>query len=215
MTEEEKKVYYDEFGEPVKDELVSKVELDKIREEAETKEKELTDKKDEELKDIKEKLLKLENKDFNFKKLRDMTKEDQEKLTTREVELLKRQESLEENQTNFIKSQKDSWMSEAIKQYTGGDEEKEKKIKYQVSRLNDDATTKEDIINKVKDAVGLAGLNNPGQSNPITEANAYYGSINNAKPRTDNFAESDRGEEAARKLGLGFIKAKDAKRKEE
>jgi chromosome segregation ATPase len=153
---------------------------------------------DKELAETKEKLTKLENKDFNFKKMRDMTQAEIEKLSAKEIELMKRQENLEEQQTTFKQQVVQSHMNDALAVLAGEDEEVRKKIMHNYERINDDATTKEDIFRKMKDAYRLT-TDRSVSMNPLSAA---MGVVGNAPAKGDNKVWSDDLKELGSKMGL-------------
>ncbi len=168
--------YYDSDGNPVEN-VLSADEANKI---AEDKSKTFQ----EELSKTKEQLSKLENKDFNFKKLRDMTKEEREGINAKEMELLKRQEAIEEQQANFTKQQKEtrekelgSYKEEYLDKFAGGDEEMKKKVLFHFNRLADEAITRSDIEKKMGDAWVLATGGRHVGVNPILNAMAKDGYV--------------------------------------
>jgi uncharacterized protein YdaT len=168
--------YYDADGNPVEN-VLSADEANKI---AEDKSKTFQ----EELSKTKEQLAKFENKDFNFKKLRDMSKEEREALNAKEMELLKRQEAIEEQQVNFTKQQKEtrekelsSYKEEYLEKFAGNDEEMKKKVLFHFNRLADEAITRSDIEKKMGDAWVLATGGRSSAINPVLNAMAKDGYI--------------------------------------
>jgi chromosome segregation ATPase len=110
----------------------------------------------EELKQTKESLSRLSNKDMNFKKLRDMTEAEKEKLTATEMELKKRQESLEEEQRTWKEQVIESHKNDSLAVLAGDDEDLRKIILLNYDRIKDDATTKEQVAKKMKEAYLLS-----------------------------------------------------------
>lgn len=159
---------------------------------------EAADAKARELAETKERLAKLENKDMNFKKLRDMTDAEREKLTMTELELKKRQESLEEEQTSFKQQVMKSHMDDALAVLAGEDEEVRKKIMHNYERIKDDATTKDEIFRKMKDAYKLTN----DRSASINPLNVAMGVVGNAPPKAKEGAWSDDLKELGSKFGL-------------
>lgn len=134
--------------------------------------KELIAQKEKELESTKEKLTKLENKDFNFRKLEDMTQEQQNKLSDNEKALMKKQEELEENQTKFAETIEESNKKEALAVLAGNDEKLRKKVLYNYNRIKGEAITKEDINKKMRDAFNMLGQTD-NAINPINQAVNY------------------------------------------
>ena len=134
---------YNEDGEKV--EALSKEEYEAKVEGFETEKKEM-----------KEKLEKLEVKDFNFKALRDGSKEERDKLLSelsdKDKQIILLQEKTDKKIDDFKDSVVGGYKTDAIREASGGDEELEKKIKLNFARIAGEEDTKEQIIEKVKDA---------------------------------------------------------------
>lgn len=152
---------------------------------------------EQELNDTKEKLAKLSNKDFNFRRLEEMTEAERAKLSATEIELKKRQEALEEQQSSFTKQVIESHKTDALAVLAGDDEELRKKITLNFERIKDDATTKEEIFKKMKDAYKLT--NEATNFNPIASAMGHIG----VPPRKENNKPvSDDLKDLAAKMGI-------------
>lgn len=151
-----------------------------------------------ELNETKEKLTKLENKDLNFKKLRDMTETEREKLTVTELELKKRQEVLEEQTQSFRQQVVQSHMDDALAVLAGDDDETRKKILLNYDRIKDEATTKDEVFKKMKDAYKLTKEG----SNARNPLGAAMGSVGNAPTRKEDKTMSDELKELASKMGI-------------
>lgn len=156
---------YDEEGNLVEGAMTPE-EAKKLQEEKEAATKEVTE--------IKDKLSKLENKDFNFKKLREMNEKEKEKLTAQEMELLQRQEKLEEDQKSFVQSQISSYKNDALAVVAGDNEELRKKILFHYNRIKDEAVSREDVFKKIREAATLAREENK-ILNPINSAMNFQG----------------------------------------
>lgn len=180
----------------------------------------LTDKlaeKNAELAESHKKLAGLENKDFNFKHLRDMNAEEKAKLTAQELELRQRQEKVEEetkklreNQEQFTKSTVEEYRDDAITMAVGEDEEVKKKVLYHYDRIKDEARTKTEIRKKVQDAVKLARDDSAG--NPMFRANPNLGG--EAPPRRGKgFGDTAEGKAFAKSLGMTWAQDKPADKK--
>jgi len=126
----------------------------------------------EELNNTKNELSKLQNKDFNFKKLRDLTEEQRSKLSDYERTLMEQQEKQQEELEQQKKMVVDSWKSEALAEVAGSDEETKQKVMAAYDRLKDDANDRESIKKKMDDAAKIAGVNTLQDYNPITAANS-------------------------------------------
>jgi len=111
------------------------------------------------------KLEKLENKEFNFKKLRDMTEAETAKLTATELSLKKQQEELEEKQRTFESSFITDIKHDVLSNIVGDDEELKKKVELNYARLKDSesAKSRSEIEKLMKEAltlsVGIRGTN--------------------------------------------------------
>ena len=160
--------------------------------------KETIAQQEKDLTETKEKLTKLENKDFNFKKLRDMNDEEKGKLTEAEKALMNKQEELEENQTKFTETIVDGNKNEALAVLVGDDAEMRKKVLYNFDRIKGDAVTKEQISAKMREAHNMLGMQG-SQINPINLAAGSYGDFGNIS--SDNKQTNVDGE-LAKKLGL-------------
>lgn len=145
--------------------------------------------RDAELADVKEKLSKLETKDMNFKKLRDMNKEEKENLSSQQIELMQRQEKLEEEQKSFLEKQVQSHKDEASAVLAGTDDDLRKKILFHYERIKDDAVSKDEVYKKMREAAILAKGENSGV-NPLSALN-YQG----APPTGSSKVESEASRE--------------------
>jgi hypothetical protein len=159
------------------------------------------------LSETSEKLKKLENKDFNFKRLRDMSAEETAKLTATELSLKKQQEELAENQSTFTKNIQESWKNEALAVMCGRDEEMKKKVLLNFGKFAGEATTKEQINERIKDAYALSN-GHAGSSNPLNTMSGF-----SSQARGDgsnpNWAGKDVDKELYSKLGISDKDLKD------
>ena len=121
------------------------------------------------------KLKKLENKDYNFKKLRDMSSEEKEKLSATEIELKKKQEELEESQASFQTTIVESSKNEALAVLVGDDKKIREKVLHNYDRIKGNAVTKDEINNRMRDAYNMLGVGAAKVSNPITAAAGFQG----------------------------------------
>lgn len=172
-----------------------------------------------ELEDAKKRLAGLENKDFNFKNLRtkklaELAEEERAALTTREIELMQRQEAVEEQtrkvseeQEKFTKRMQEEYRDDAIAAIIGDDDEGRKRVLLQYDRLRDEAETKEDIRKKVRDAVRLS--RDEESTNPLFRHAPNLGS-ESPRARARGFAETERGRSLAKSLGMSI--AEEAKK---
>lgn len=104
---------------------------------------------------------KLKNKEFNFKRLRDMTEDEKSKLSALEQDLVSRQEKLEEQQTSFHQRVVEQNKNDVFAVLAGNDDGLRKQIEFHYNRLPEEAVTKEEVAKKAKDAFLLA---NSGRS---------------------------------------------------
>jgi hypothetical protein len=155
-----------------------------------------------EIGEYKSKLSKMENKDYNFKKLRDMTEEEVKKLSAQEMEYKTRLESIEEKERGFVEKTINSYKDNAFNQYAGEDEELKKKIQFHYDRIKDDATTQEEINTKTEEAYLLATKHT--RPNPIHQAVNLTGSAP-MRPKSKSYADTDDGRGLAEELGMTFI----------
>lgn len=154
-----------------------------------------------ELEDAKSKLSKLESKEFNFKKLRDLTEEERKKLSTKEIELMQRQEDLENKTKGFVESQITAFKDEALATLAGDNEELRKKTLFHFDRIKDEATNRDDIRRKMRDAYRLAQSDLSTSADPFAAAVGYSGGqAPTAKASTGEFNSDQK--DLARKLGL-------------
>ena len=139
------------------------------------------------LEENKEKLTKLENKDFNFRKLESMTEEEKNKLTAVELSLKKQQEELEEKQKSFETGFVTDVKKDLLDSLVGDDEELRKKVELNYARIKDSETakTREEIKNVLSDALSMSvgvKTNNPLNRAINGSGNAPAGS---SKPSSD------------------------------
>lgn len=170
---------------------------------AQQKADELLKQKQEEFKQKEEELEKLKTKDYNWQKLRAMTKEEKEKMKESERAILEKQEELDTKFNELESSRKKEVIDTMLEAYAGDDEELRKKILINYDRIKDPDADKESIKRKMKDAFILS---NEGRTiNPVNRAFVSSGSYYKESKR-DDFAETDRGKELAKTLGLNFVK---------
>ncbi len=163
--------------------------------------KEAADAAKKEAEEIKAKLQKLENKDMNFKKFRDLNEEERTKLSSKEIELMQRQDKLEEEQKTFVGMQVASYKDEALAVLAGDNDDLRKKTLFHFDRIKDEAVSKAEIQRKMRDAYRLAKDDSNINSDPFARAMAYSG---------EGQAPSNKGEkdlsndvkELAKRLGL-------------
>ena len=195
--EVELQTYYDEEGNPIQ--TLAPEQVKEIQGKIEEAEKARA-KNGEELSSLKNKLAKQEDKEFNFKRLKDYTDAERAKLSETELELKKQQEKLEEDQQKWAEQLETSWKDEALAVFGGTDVELRKKIGFHYDRIKDEARTKDEISKKMKDAYNLATGRAFVGPNPITQAASSTSSGNLAPSKKEKL--SDAQKELGRKLGL-------------
>lgn len=157
-----------------------------------------------ELAAAKQRLVGLENKDYNFRKLESMTQEEINKLSATELEIKKDQEKLRADQEAFSQKQIESAKRSALNMVAAGDDELQAKILANYDRIKDEATTEEEIRNKMYEAYTLTTAIGPAE-NPLAQAMTFTG----GKPpvnKTESFAETERGKDLAASLGMNIAK---------
>jgi len=131
---------------------------------------------EQELSSTKEQLAKSANKDMNWKRLNNMTEAETQKLTIREMELIKRQEELEDQQKSWQQQQMDSHKTNALASFGIHDDEVRQKVLANYERIKDEAVTPEQIQSKMRDAVTIATGAAPSvRINPVFAGNSPMG----------------------------------------
>lgn len=148
-----------------------------------------------------------------YKKLSDMTEEEREAMTEKEIELQERQEKMEEEAAKREKENKERQKIEmtarkeaAIKKLAGDDEELAQKISDNYDRFSDskDAYTEEAIGRLATDAYNMLGIpSTDGVGNAITQGGD--GNPGNTGDRTD-FSETAEGKALAEAMNLNQAK---------
>ena len=136
-------------------------------EEVEAQKSEALKAKEEELVKAKEDLSKLQDKDNNFKNLREQKEAAEKKAAEAEAGIKTIKDSI---LSDLSKKQ----VNEKIKSLSEGDAEMEKKIKFNFERIKDAGTSSEDVEKRIQDAFILS---NGGKGN-----NALGGAISSAGP---------------------------------
>jgi hypothetical protein len=96
-----------------------------------------------------------------------LTKEEKAKLSAQEIELMKRQEDLEERQKAWEESQRKTYLDDALDRIAGDDPKLKEKIEHNFKRISGDAKTKKEIEERAVEAYNMLGLN---QKNPLAAA---------------------------------------------
>ncbi len=148
----------------------------------------------------------LQEKGEQFKKFRDMTAAEKELLSEKEIELLKRQDALEEiakktseDQANFRKEQRDSVKNALINKMARGDAELAKKIEFNLNKIKDSDTamTEEALAPLVTDSFNMLGNQVP---DAIRQAHNTGGQLPNPEPVSNGFADSQAGKDLSKAL---------------
>ena len=122
-----------------KENLVSKEELNALKAELETKEAELAG---------------LANKDMNFRNLKDAQKKSEQERDDLKKQL---EEKINKNKEEVLTAITKSHYDAKIDELASGDIELKKKIEYHYKRIQDVASTKDEVAKKLEDASLLAG----------------------------------------------------------
>jgi predicted RNase H-like nuclease (RuvC/YqgF family) len=146
-----------------------------------------------------EKLKKYQDKDYNFKRLRDMTEEEKERLTEVERELKMRQEKLEDEQKEFRSKTLEEKRANVFKRFSNGDAELEGKLKNAYDLFSGDADTMEAIEARAMNAYKLVRPDNT--PNPVMGAFGSVGTVP-TKPKAKNFSETDEGKAYMEAFGV-------------
>ena len=146
-------------------------------------------------------ITKLENKDYNFRRLEEMTEAEKEKLTTQEIILQKKAEELDATQKNFTQQMRTDLKNDAFDKYVGDDEDLKKKVEFNLSRFKDfeEAKTRDQIETLVKESVLLS--TGGRRTNPLSAAMSTSGSVP-FTPSTSSSKVSDDVLEVARMMGI-------------
>jgi len=195
--------FYDDQGNEV--EAMSQEEAEELAK------KQVEEKVGETKREYEEKLKGFEDKEYNFKALRDKV-EKGEKLTEKEQELLKKEEELKEKEKSFQERVVDGWKERAVNARVGDDEEMRKKVLYFYNEeLKGEALTEDDIQRKVDKAFYLAEAEKK-RPNPINQAMGLEGREPEMK-KEDNFAETEKGKAILGRIAPE-IKEEDKSKKE-
>ena len=143
-------------------------------------------------------LSKLQNKDYNFKKLRDMTEAEREKLTETEQALKQKQEELEEGQKQFATTLIDSFKNEALAVLVGDDKTLKERVMKNYDRIVGSAVSKEEVNQRMREAFNMLGIKQP-VINPINQA---FGASSGAGIAKTTGKLSPEQVDLASKLGL-------------
>lgn len=144
-------------------------------------------------------LAKLREKDMNFaalrrKQLGELTDEEKEKYVGDKLE------EVEKKQQEFHQSQVTERVEDALDVFAGDDKAAREKLKFHYDRIRDEAVSRKEILLKMKEAAKLADVG-PVTTDSFSRAASHYGSPTAPKAEK-GFAESERGEEFRRVIGM-------------
>lgn len=151
----------------------------------------------------------------NFKRLRDMTQEERESYTEKELDLMKRQEALladqeqiKKEQADFLAKQKENTVNALVNKYARNDPELAKKIRFNAESIKDFDTASDEtaIAPIIEKAVFMLGDARP---DPLRTAHNTGGQP--APEGTSNFADTEAGKAIAQNLNLEIAKPEPAK----
>lgn len=156
----------------------------------------------EQLAETKSKLEKLENKDFNFRKLEQMTEEERAKLSATELSLKQQQEKLEADQRSFSENFISEIKDDVLNNLVGDDVELRKKVELNFSRLKDseNARSRSEINKLMQEAYVLSAGGR--HSNPVNAAINASGSFSAPRSASADKKLSPDAIEVGRKMGL-------------
>lgn len=147
-----------------------------------------------------------------YKKLSEMTQDEKDALSQKEIELQERQEEMERQQEEFEKQQAEIRQKEvtarkeaAIKKLVGDNEEYADKLRANMDRIKDsDAVQTEDEIAALADTA----FNMLGNDKPEPVANAVNSAYGNPPAKTDSgYADTPEGKQLEQQLGLATEEA--------
>lgn len=134
----------------------------------------------------------------NWKKFRDMSKEDKEALTEKEIELIQRNEAveerareIEEKQNSFLKDQRAAKVNELIKGYAKGDKDIADKIAFNLSKIKDSelAIHEDALAPLIKDSYNMLGSEVHDTLRAAHNATGATG----VAPKEGNFTNTEEG----------------------
>lgn len=169
-----------------------------------------------ELADTKERL---RQRGEEFKKLRDMTEEDKKKLSDTELNLLKRQEELDEKakgiedaQAKFLQDQRNTIIDKYVNEHARGNKDLAEKIRFNFDNTlkavdaNDDAS----IAKKALSAFALVKQEAPDL---VKSAVNEGGRSDDSAINGNGFADSEAGKNLAGAMGLNLGKSAEGDKK--
>ena len=90
------------------------------------------------------------------------------------MELIARQEKLEEEQKTWSESLIETHKNDALNVFAGDDAEFKKKILFHYDRIKDEAKTKDEVASKMRDAYHIASAGQKGGLDPVARAAGTY-----------------------------------------
>ena len=151
--------------------------------------------------EIGEKLKGLENKDFNWKKLKDMNDEEKAKLSATEMKLKESQEKVEEQQNSFQKTLEDNWKDKSLYRLVGSDPDLKVKVMKAYDSLNMEVKGEMEIAEKMSKAYLLATGSQP-RIDPISATFGDMGGLPPIKPPSTGGEITSEVKELGSKMGL-------------
>ncbi len=152
------------------------------------------------------------DKTDQFKKFRDLTKEEKAKMTDTELELMRRQESFEDEQKKFRDEQSaaqkktfDDKLERMISEKSKGNKEVADKIRFNLARFKDPMTTDTEIEKVVSDSFNLVKVEAPDLVNSAISSEGRAG----GEDKGDSFDTTPEGAAVAKAMGLGFANKKE------
>jgi hypothetical protein len=152
------------------------------------------------------KLANLENKDLNFKTLREkklsaLSDEEKEEIHKKTLEVVEKSKEIEDKQNKFIELQRKEYIDDALNAIVGEDEKEREKILFHYNRLSDKADTKREIITKVRDAYNLAKSKRESVGDVVANAaSTYWGA--QPKRQEKRFDEKPEGQDLLERMGI-------------
>jgi SMC interacting uncharacterized protein involved in chromosome segregation len=142
-----------------------------------------------------------------YKKLADMTQEEKDALSQKEIELQERQEVLDEQlrqfetkQTELLQKEVGSRKDAALRRIVGDNKEYAEKIRANFDKIKDSdkAITDDEVSALMNTAVNMLGDERPS---PVSEAlNSYGDAPSSAK--AGGFADTPEGQQLAAQMGI-------------
>lgn len=144
-------------------------------------------------------LAKLREKDMNFKAFRtgtlaNLTEEEKQKYIGDELE------AVSKKQEEFHKSQVTERVEDALDVFAGEDKEAREKLKFHYDRIRDEATSRKEVLLKMKEAAKLADLG-AVSADTFARAASHYGSPSAPKAEK-RFSDSEKGEAFRKGIGM-------------